>query len=185
MLPLFVYLRVTEGAVEWRSPSGWQTLLEGQQIPCYQENSVSVEHGSAFYKSPTGRSVYRIQLNEDGQYKLGPRYGYRIRRPEDEVDPVFSVARKIGVPVTRIGRPCNGYAVVKPWSLIATDGIVDQSTGEAFGFSYLVEAFEKVLSSGERARFVERIERTNELEPACLEAALYGLRLGHKPELAH
>lgn len=55
------------------------------------------------------RSVtYTVTLVPGETYRLGPRYGHRVRRPDEEKDPILRVLREESVPVSRLVRMGEG-----------------------------------------------------------------------------
>jgi hypothetical protein len=183
MSNLFARVRVTEmGTVEHFRSGEWERIHLGETIDIGLHRTIWLTSTLATCIDSFGRPIYEVRLFEAGQYKLGPNYGYRITSPEEEADPVLAVARKTGIPVTRVAWSESGYSRVPIGSSVVTDGTVDPATGEVYGFTYLIEAFDKTLKSGDQARFVNRIERTDELEPTDLEEALARMKLGHRPE---
>lgn len=56
-----------------------------------------------------GRNVtYTMTLNPGETYRLGARYGHRLRKPSEELDPLLRVLREEGVPVSRLVRMEEG-----------------------------------------------------------------------------
>lgn len=54
--------------------------------------------------SGSGNVNYVLKLTRDGEYRLGPSYGHRVKKASEETDPILRVLRVLGIPVTNFRR---------------------------------------------------------------------------------
>jgi hypothetical protein len=203
----FIRVRVADGGVPQRvTPAGWARMGEGVPYAEEQmEGSVVVRRGPRGWLAerlrPGGAPAYSLEVEPGGAvYRLGPRFGYRVKRPEDESDPVLRLAREIGIPATKVVPvPDNllllplseGFNVLTDGRVLPPGGSVALADGSvelqlpdvvASDFTYVVETFGKELRSGLRGRFVHRLACRPSASPSRLAEALGTLGLAHRPE---
>jgi hypothetical protein len=61
--------------------------------------------------SGSGKFSYTLKLRQPGTYRMGARYGHRIKRAEEEPDPVRRLLREFGHSVARLEEVDNMEAV--------------------------------------------------------------------------
>lgn len=52
--------------------------------------------------SMSGRFVYTLKLDQDGEYRLGSQFGHRVKTSREETDPITRVFRELEIPVSRL-----------------------------------------------------------------------------------
>ena len=58
--------------------------------------------------SGSGHFSYSLKLTREGEYRLGPSYGHRVRTPEEETDPIKRILREMGIPISQLRRMEEG-----------------------------------------------------------------------------
>lgn len=183
-MSVFVKLRVKNGSVQVLRGNRWEFIPSRPRVPHVERTNVPgmtmvIEDDTVFVYEHDNIK-YELQLEEGRLYKCGPSYGYRVKTPCEEADPVLRVARRIGIPVTRVA-PSQDSSVVKLESNeYVTDGIV--SDGRVRNFTYIVELLKKKMPQGQDGRFVQRISRSRNVDATHLEEVLQDLNLKHRPE---
>ncbi len=183
-----MYLRIKREGQEVFRPTlaGWVRVPPGELQRCAPSGGVTVGVvGGAVVATRSDRAgpLYTVALLEEGRlYKLGPRFGFLVKLPEEETDPVLRVAREIGIPSAAIldPVPAGEAMAVEPLAEVETDG--RREGDKVRDFTYVIQTFTKPMRAGGYGRFVSRVGRTERLGAESFREACSGLDLSHRPE---
>lgn len=98
-------IKVENGEVFIPQPDGdYQQVIAGQSFPLGM-GTVEIKHTAkaglhAVRLSGSGNFTYSVRLDRDAEYSLGASYGHRVRRSEEEPDPIRRVLRELQLPLS-------------------------------------------------------------------------------------